>query len=105
MPWKTISRWLVSLALSSAVSGVIGYYVGQYLNRSTEEEKDARYAVAAMLLRCPVKDSRDLDARVSAYLTALRRAKADGRGGPEWREDCSIGVNWSITISERIKLN
>lgn len=103
--WKTAGIWLASLLVSSLVSGAIGFYVGKYLGRSSEEEKIAQYAVVAMLPGCPVKDSKELETRVATYLSALKRARADGRGAPVWREDCTIGVEWSITIPERIRLH
>jgi hypothetical protein len=52
-----------------------------------------------------VKDSKDLEQRVSAYLDALRRAKADGRGAPVYREDGSIAIDWSIKVGEQITIS
>lgn len=100
-PWKAAWIWWLTSYLASAV---IGFYVGQYLDRPRQEREIAQYTIATMLPRCPVKDSKELETRVAAYLGALKRTRPDGRGVPVWREDCTIGVDLGITITERIRL-
>jgi len=65
---------------------------------ANKEETIASYVVAAMLPQHPVKDSYELRQRVDQYLVALRRTKADHRGTPVYRENGSIGVDWSINV-------
>lgn len=73
--------------------------------QTREDRQIAQYAIAAMLPDFPVKDSKELDQRVTRYLDALSRARADGRGVPVVRQDGSIGVEWSITITDTIQLS
>jgi ATPase subunit of ABC transporter with duplicated ATPase domains len=69
---------------------------------ANRDETIARYIVFAMLPQHPVKDSKELQQRVDQYLVALRRTKADHRGTPVYRENGSIGVDWSINLNETL---
>ena len=72
-----------------------------YLDQSKEEANLARYYVASMPTHCHPKTSLELDDQIKHFIEASRRARANGRGIPVWREDCSIGANYSITLEER----
>lgn len=93
--WRAITLWV----LSAVGTGVIGYYVGAVLSRTDEQRAWARSYVLAMPERCRTS-SKDFEAQVQRFLEAAKRARADGRGIPVWREDCSIGAEYSITLSE-----
>ena len=101
-------RDLVFLLLGALLSWVGNYYYYNKAQRGAEAAKDqeiARYVVAAMLSQHPVQDSYDLQQRIDQYLAALRRTKADHRGTPGYRENGSIGVDWSINIKENLSIN
>lgn len=98
---KDLLMLLVGVVLGGLLSFLASlYFYRRALRDSTarEEEAIARYVVAAMLLRHPPRDSQDVDRRVQTYLEALRRTKADKRGVPVYREDGSIGVEWSLSL-------
>lgn len=103
-----IGRWLKTqlpgAALGALVSFVILYPLESYFDRPREEENIARWAAASMYQRCPARDSREAEVRINTYLDALRRAKKDGWGVPIVRDDCSIGVHWSIEVKEKFHL-
>lgn len=52
--------------------------------------------------QCKPKTSQELDDKVKRFKGALKKAKSDGRGIPVWRDDCSIGSNYSLTLKEQI---
>jgi hypothetical protein len=77
--------------------GVTRYYYRQALRDAAEQEdrNGARAVVTAMAKLYPIRDSQDFEQRVARYLDALRRGRADGRGLPVYREDGSIGAQFS----------
>jgi len=85
------------------VGVVLGWVGNWYFYWLGQDETIARYVVASMSHRCPPKDSKEIDARIQSYLDALKRSKADGRGGPVWRDDCTIGVDWQLNLSDTIQ--
>jgi len=74
--------------------------VSRYYYTKPQDQEIARYVVAAMLPQHPVKDSYELQHRVDEYLAALRKTKTDHRGTPVYRENGTIGIDWSINIKE-----
>jgi hypothetical protein len=94
--------WILNLVLSALIGALLSWAVTAYYYYKSEDENIARYSVAAMFHRCPVKDSRQYEARIGAYLDALARTKKDGRGVPVWREDCSIAVDWSLVVADTL---
>lgn len=102
-----LQRDILLLLIGVALGWFGNYYFYQKARREADANKDetiARYVVAAMLPRHPVKDSYELRQRVDQYLVALRRTKADHRGTPVYRENGSIGVDWSISVGENISI-
>lgn len=102
-----ILKDLLILALGVFLGWMGNYYFyrkGEEASAVREEENIARYVVLSMALRYPLKDSRDLDSRVKSYLDALRKTKADKRGVPVYRDDGSIGVDWSLSFEESVTL-
>lgn len=87
------------------VGAVISHWVGSYLDRSKEDDILSRYYVSSMPPQCRPKTSMELDEQVKKFKDATKRAKADGRGIAVWRDDCSIGVHYSIELNERIGVN
>lgn len=98
-------RWVAVSLLSALIGAMVGYYFNGWMTRGEHEDTTARWAVASMLQRCPVKDSTELEARKDTYLAALRRAKKDGRGVPVWREDCTIGAHYTVPLGDTLRLN
>ncbi len=105
-------NWLLKDAVILFIGGLLGwlgnyyfYQKGEKANVMREDETIARYVVLAMSPRYPIKDSRELDRRVESYLDALRRSKADGRGVPVYRDDGSIGIDWSLKLNDSLQLN
>lgn len=75
MNWSRLA-WSIGLWLLGAVMGaVIGVYIERYMNRDAIDEGAAGQALIPMFLRCPPKDSQEAQARVDAYLSAMRRAQ------------------------------
>jgi hypothetical protein len=100
-------RDLAFLLLGALLSWLGNYYYYSKAQRRAEANKDqeiARYVVAAMLPQHPVKDSYELKQRIGQYLNALRRTRTDSRGTPVYREDGSIGVDWSINLDEKLSI-
>jgi hypothetical protein len=98
---------VVGILVGSALSLGIGVYFYLRALHDTAAQEDinrARHVVAAMATLHPIRNSQDFEERVAAYLDALRRGRADGRGVPVYREDGSIGVLFSIEIAEYLKL-
>lgn len=105
---KGLFSHVISLLIGALLSWLVSYYFYQKAEKANamrEDETIARYFVLGMSQRYPFKDSRELESRIKSYLEALRRAKADGRGVPVYREDGSIGVDWSLKLSDSLKLN
>lgn len=100
---KGLLRETVILFIGGLLGWLGNYYFyekGEKANILREEEITAQLVVHAFSPLCPIKDSREFNSRVKKYLDALRKAKADGRGAPAYRSDCSIGVDWSLTLNE-----
>jgi len=94
-----VTKW-VTVAV---VSAFIGSYVTAWMSQGAEEEATARWAVTSMLERCPVKDYSELVERKDAFLSVLRRVNNQRQGTPMWREDCTIGIHYSIEVQEMIQ--
>ena len=96
--WSRLLGWFIAAVCGAIISNV----VTNYLNRSKEETSLAQYYVAMMPTQCKPKTSKELDDKVKRFKEALKNAKSDGRGIPVWRDDCSIGTDYSITFKEQI---
>jgi len=90
--------WFIAAVCGAIISNV----VTNYLNRSREETSIAQYYVAMLPPQCKPKTSQELDNKVNRFKEALKKAKSDRRGMPVWREDCSIGTHYSLTLQEQI---
>jgi len=95
-----------------AVLGIVLLVVGlglawsfTYKGIRKAEIDDARYYVATTHCAHLPKNSREVQQSVDKYVDAKRRAKEDGRGVPIIRDDCSVGVDWSININELLGSN
>jgi ABC-type antimicrobial peptide transport system permease subunit len=84
------------------VGGLISWLVSRYYYKKQADAETAKYAVMAMLHNHPVKDSKELQQRIDKYRDALMRTKKDKRGIPVWRDDGTIGVDWSLSITDNI---
>ena len=102
--WRDFAFLLLG-ALLSWLGNYYYYSKAQRGAQAVKHQEIARYVVAAMLPQHPVKDSYELQQRIEQYLTALRRTKADHRGTPVYRENGTIGVDWSINIKEDLSIN
>ena len=99
---------LVGVMLGALSSWAVSAHFSRQASREAAEQEDlnrARHVVTAMATLYPIRDSQDFEARVAAYLGALRRGRADGRGVPVYRSDGSIGVLFSEELSVRLKLS
>jgi hypothetical protein len=102
--WANISALtLLGWLISAVVGAIISHFVEAYLSRSKKEADMAQYYVANMPIHCHPKASMELDEQVKRFIEASRRAKAGGRGIPVWRNDCSMGENFSITLEENMR--
>jgi hypothetical protein len=90
--------WLVGVI----VGAVLTHQIEGFLNREKDESDLAKYYVASMPLHCKPKTSVELDAQIKQFIEATRRSKANGNGIPIWREDCSIGAQYSMNLQERL---
>jgi hypothetical protein len=97
--WPSISNLILWLS-GVVVGALITHFIEGYLNRSKEEADLAQYYVASMPSQCRPRTSLELDDQVKRFIAATRRARAHGDGIPVWREDCSIGAHFSITLKE-----
>jgi hypothetical protein len=98
---------LIGLLIGAVFSWAVSAYYYRQASREAAEQEDlnhARHVVVAMAAQHPIRDSQDFEKRVAAYLEALRRGRADGRGVPVYRSDGSIGVLFSVELSDRLKL-
>jgi hypothetical protein len=87
------------------VGGIITWLVSRYYYKKQADAETAKYVVMAMLPQHPVKDSKELQQRIDKYHDALMRTKKDKRGIPVWRDDGTIGVDLSISITDTINLH
>jgi hypothetical protein len=83
----------------------INHAIESYLNRDKEDLYVARYNVENMPAQCKAKSSIELDQRIKDFVESMRRARANGKGIPVWREDCSIGAQFSLDFKERLDMN
>jgi hypothetical protein len=100
---RAFARFLagvVSLALA-----LLMVHLGLRAARANGEEETAKYMVEATSHTHPPKDSREVRQRIDQFLDALRRTKRDKRGTAIIRQDGSIGVDWSVSIDERLGIN
>ncbi|MEQ1657016.1 MAG: hypothetical protein ABL960_15105 [Nitrospira sp.] len=100
--WPSLSKplwWLVLVVFGA----VINHGVEGYLNSEKEDQELAKYYVASMPLHCQPKTSMELDERIRRFVESTKRTRADGRGIPIWREDCSIGALFALEFEEQLR--
>ena len=95
---------IISCIVGLTGGGITTWLVARWYYIKGKDEETARYVVLAMLRQHPVEDSRELQERIDQYLDALKRTKKDKRGVPIYREDGSIGVDWSLDFREKMGL-
>jgi len=98
--WPGLLWWFIGAIFGAIISNI----VTNYLNRSKEETSLAQYYVAMMPPQCKPKTSKELDDKIKRFKEALKKAKSDRRGIPVWRDDCSIGIDYSLTLKDQINL-
>jgi hypothetical protein len=102
--WPNLTNliwWLVGVVCGAFIT----HPIDNYLNREKEEQDLVRYYVTNMPTQCKGKNSIELDQRSKDFAEAARRARASGKGMPVWREDCSIGAQFSLDFNERLDVN
>jgi len=85
------------------VSWLITHQYHLRTKRTADEHRDRQTAfqtVTAMSSVMSWNNSTELGEKVDEYEACLKRARADGRGAPVIRGDGSIGVDWSLTLTE-----
>ena len=98
------------------IVGIVGIFITwlvtyvYYRKQSATDEKQkdeeiAKYVVMSMSHQYPVHNSQELRLRIDKYLDALKRTKEDKRGVPTYRGDGSIGVDWSLRITDTIHMS
>ena len=101
---QKIGLWLFGAIFGAIIGAFITHQIESFLNREKDEADLAKYYVAAMPLHCKPKTSLELDEKIKRFIEATRRSRANGNGIPIWREDCSIGAQFSITLQEQLEL-
>ena len=90
--------WVIGIVFGALIT----HAVESYLNQEKEERMLAMYYVANMPPQCKAKTSKELDQQIKTFVEAAKRGRPEGRGMPVWRDDCSIGAEFSLKLGERL---